>query len=159
FDGDGVVAFMPAVIIGDHGHGGVADLGFAGQLGFLQIGHADDVGAPAAVQVRFRPGRELRAFHTDVRPTALAHHATILARLGDGACDLGTSRVAEGYVGDDPVTEEGSRAIEGAVDELVRNHKVGGLVLFLQRPNGRNRNNTFHAEIFHRVNVGPEVDL
>ena len=29
-DGDGVVAFAPAVVVGDHGDGGVADLGFAG---------------------------------------------------------------------------------------------------------------------------------
>src|SRR5450759_3944039 len=48
-DGDGVMFGMPAIVIRHHGDGDVADLGFARQLGLLQVGHADDVHAPSAV--------------------------------------------------------------------------------------------------------------
>ena len=69
-DGDIVVPFVPAVVVGDHRQGGVADLGLAGELGLLQVGHADHVGAPASVEVRLGAGRELRAFHADVGAAA-----------------------------------------------------------------------------------------
>ncbi|GCC44799.1 hypothetical protein chiPu_0029143, partial [Chiloscyllium punctatum] len=39
--GHGIMRRMPAVEIGDHRHAGVADLGFAGELGFGHVGHAD----------------------------------------------------------------------------------------------------------------------
>ncbi len=55
-DGDRVMLGMPAVVVGDHGHGHVADLGLARQPGFLQVGHADDVHAPGAVEVGFGLG-------------------------------------------------------------------------------------------------------
>ncbi len=52
-DGDGVVGGMPAIVIGDHGDGDVTDFGFAGELGLLQVGHADDVHAPASIEIGF----------------------------------------------------------------------------------------------------------
>ena len=45
-DGDGIVMRMPAIVVGDHGDGDVAEFSFASELGFLQVGHADDVHAP-----------------------------------------------------------------------------------------------------------------
>ena len=41
-DGDVVVVGVPAIVIGHHGDGGVGDLRFAGELGFDEVGHADD---------------------------------------------------------------------------------------------------------------------
>src|ERR1017187_6273060 len=49
--------------------------------------------------------------------------------------------------------------MERAVDELVGHHKIGGLVLFLQRPNGRSRKNSLDAELLHRINVGAKIQL
>ena len=46
--GHRVVIGMPAVVVGHQRHRRVADLGFARELGLLQVGHADDVRAPAA---------------------------------------------------------------------------------------------------------------
>jgi hypothetical protein len=55
--------------------------------------------------------------------------------------------------------EEGGDAMKGAVDELVGNHKVGGLVLFLQRADGRDGENALDAELLECVDVGAEVQL
>ena len=49
--------------------------------------------------------------------------------------------------------------MDGAIDELVRDHKVGGLVLFLERANRRERQDALHAQVFHAVNVGAKVDF
>ena len=44
---------MPAVIIRDRGQGRIGDLRFPRQLGFRQVGHPDDVTAPAAIKIGF----------------------------------------------------------------------------------------------------------
>ena len=62
---------MPAVVVGDHRDRNIAKLGFARQLGFLQVGHADDIHAQAAVDVRLRFGGKLRTFHAEICSAAL----------------------------------------------------------------------------------------
>jgi hypothetical protein len=52
--------------------------------------------------------------------------------LGDDAADW----VTKANVGDDTFTKEATLASEGAIDELVRDDEVGGLVLFLERAYG-----------------------
>jgi len=52
--GHRLVFRVPAVVIGDHGHGGVTDFGFARELGFGDVGHADHVELLRAVKVGFR---------------------------------------------------------------------------------------------------------
>ncbi len=49
--------------------------------------------------------------------------------------------------------------MEGAVDELVGNDEVGGLVLFLERADGGDGEDALDAELFEGVNVGAEVEL
>ncbi len=72
-----VVSWMPAVVIGDHGDGGVANLRLARQLGLLQVGHADHVHAPAAVEIALGLGGELRTFHANVGSAQLADYAGV----------------------------------------------------------------------------------
>src|ERR1051326_6891689 len=50
-DRNGIVFGMPAVVVGHHRNGRVTHLSFAGELGFLQIRHADDVHTPASIQI------------------------------------------------------------------------------------------------------------
>ncbi len=59
-DRNAVVIGMPAIVVGDHGDGDVADLGLAGELGFLEIGHADKVKSLGAIGVALGLGGELR---------------------------------------------------------------------------------------------------
>src|ERR1700676_1757991 len=63
-DGDGIVLFVPAIVVGDHRDRNVTDLGLARELGLLEVGHTDDVHAPAAINIRFRFGGKSRALHT-----------------------------------------------------------------------------------------------
>ncbi len=49
--------------------------------------------------------------------------------------------------------------MKGAVDELAGHDEVGGLVLFLERTDGGDGKDALHAELFHGVDVGAEVEL
>src|SRR5271166_6294124 len=68
--GDGVVLFVPAIVIGHHRDGHVTKLGFARELGLLQIGHANHVHAPTAIHVRFGFRRKRGPFHAQIRSAA-----------------------------------------------------------------------------------------
>jgi hypothetical protein len=94
-----------------------------------------------------------------VRSAQLAHHAHLGAGLRRGLGHRCANRIAKGHVAYNPVAKKSRNAKEGSVNELVGHHKVGGLVLFLQRAHGRNRENALHAELLECVNVGAEVQL
>ncbi len=49
--------------------------------------------------------------------------------------------------------------MEGTIDELVGDDEVGGLVLFLERADGRNGEDALDSELLHGVDVGAEVQL
>ena len=76
------------VVVGDQRHGGVTDLRLAGQLGLLQVRHADDVEAQLPVHVRLRARRELRSLDAHVG-AALVHRG---ADLAAGLYDLARTR-------------------------------------------------------------------
>src|ERR1700742_4406725 len=118
-DGHGVMAVVPAIIVRHHGHGGVTDLGFTSEFGFLQVGHADDVGTPAAIEIRLGAGGELRAFHADVDSAEFCDYARGLCSVLDGLRNDGADGIAKGHVAYDSVAEKGGAALSGAVDELI----------------------------------------
>src|SRR6185437_3580685 len=152
-----IVALAPAVVVGDHGDGGVADFGFAGQLGFLQVGHTDHVGAPASVEVRLCPGGKLRAFHADISAARFPGDPGGGAAPSRSLGHNGTNRIAKGDVADDAVAEKGGDAKECAVDELIGDDEIRGLVLFLQRTNRGNGKNALDAQFFESEDVSAEV--
>ncbi len=137
----------------------VANLGLAGELGFLQVGHADDVHAPTAVEIRLGFGGELRAFHADVGAAAFADDAGLLAGRDHGFGKLRADGVGERDVRDDAFAEESVDALAGAIDELVGDDELQRLVFFLERADGRDRENALDAELFEAVNVGAEVQF
>ena len=49
--------------------------------------------------------------------------------------------------------------MEGAVDELVRNHKVRRLMLLFERADGRDGEDPLHAQHLHREDVGAKVQF
>src|SRR5215469_937370 len=131
-DGYSVVLRVPAVIIGNHSDGHVANLGFTRQFGFLQVGHPDYIHTPAAVNVRFRSGRELRAFHAEVGAAALDANSGLAARAFYHLADLRTNGIGKGNVRHHAAAEEGIYPVARPVEELVRQNEIEGLVLFLK---------------------------
>src|SRR5208337_978631 len=115
--GDGIVVRMPAIVIGDHGYGYVADLGLAGEFGLLQVGHADDIHTPATVEVRLRAGGEGGTFHAQVGAAVFGDDsgggAGLLQELGE----LRADGIGEADVGHQAFAEEGGDAAAGAIDE------------------------------------------
>ena len=68
---------VPGVVVGDAGERRVTDARFAGELRLGQRRHADDVGAPRAVQLRLGARRERRALDHDERAAAMRLHAGV----------------------------------------------------------------------------------
>ena len=152
------MAFVPAVVVGDEGERRVGDLGFAGELGLLQIGHADDVHAPLTIDVTLSLGRERRPFHTDVRTAAMRFDAYGIARSLENIAKLTTNRMSKSHMPDDAVAEK-CRFVcscSRSVEELVRNHKIRRSIFLLKRADGRDRQNVLDAEHLHRVDVRPK---
>ena len=77
----------------------------------------------------------------------------------DGVRHGRTDGIAESDVADDAVAEESGDAKEGAVDELIGNDEVAGLVLFFQRADGGDGENALDAELLQRINIGAEIQL
>ena len=150
---------MPAVVIGDHGDGHVTEFGFAGEFCFLQVRHADDVHAKAAIDIGFGFGRKLRAFHAAVDATVFADNANLLTGLLDDTGKLSADGVGETDVGDDAVAEERVDAVAGTVEELVGDDEVERLVLLFERSDGGDGDDALDAELLESVNIGTEVEF
>ena len=157
--GDRVVVGVPAVVVGDHGERRVADLGLARELRLLQVGHADEVRPPRAVELRLGEGRELRPLHAHVGPAHVVRRARLRAGLGHHLRQVPAEGVREGHVGHEAVAEERRLALPGAVDELVGHDHVERLVALLERAHRGDGEDPLHAELLHGEDVGPEVEL
>ncbi len=84
---------------------------------------------------------------------------TFAQRFSRGLGHRCADRIAKGHVAHNSVAEKSGNAKESPVDELVGHHKIGGLVLFLQRAHGGNREDALHAELLECINVGAEVQF
>src|SRR5579864_7572789 len=151
--------WMPAIVVGDHGNGDVAELSLARQLGFLQVGHADDVHAQVAISMRLRFGGKLRALQAQVCPAALADDTNLLACGFDHPRKLPANWIGEGDVSNHSVAKESVHTMAGAIEKLVWNHEIQRLVLFFERTNGRNGDDALDTELFEAMNIGAEVQL
>ena len=128
--GNGFVTGMPAIVIGDHSDSTVAEFGFAGEFGFGDIGHSDDVKIHGAVHMGFSESRKLRSFDANVSALAMDFDGTVDASVGEHTGDLRTSGLVKGDMGDEPSAKKSRDAIFCAIDELVRNEKFAGGEIF-----------------------------
>ena len=127
-DRDRIVMGMPAVIVGDHGHGYVANLGFAGELRFLEIGHPDYVHAPAAVNIRLGFGGKLRPLHAQVRAPELLIYSCLATGGMHDFREFGADGVGKRDVRDNAVAEKSVDAMTSAIEKLVGENEVEGLM-------------------------------
>src|SRR6185312_8757872 len=98
-------------------------------------------------------------FHADVSSAGLADDAFAGASVRDGLGDGRADGVSECDVSDEAFAEKRGDAAGGSIDKLVGDDEVRGLVLFLERADGGNREDALDAELLHGVDVGAEVQL
>ncbi len=150
---------VPAVVVGDHGDGSVAEFGLAGELGLGHVRHADHVAAPdLAVHPRLGQRAELRPLHREVGAAAVDGHALRLAGLGAGGPQARAGRMRDRDVRNAALTEERLLAREGAVDELVHDDEMPRRHRLAERAAGADRDQFGHAEAFQGVDVGAVGD-
>src|SRR3546814_1297205 len=103
------------------------------------VGHADDVAAPAPIELRLGTGRELRAFHHHVGAGAAQRQPEFPPGRFQRVAQPGADRVGDRDVGDHAGAEERLLSREGAVDELVDDDEGTGREIPAQRADGAER--------------------
>ena len=152
---------VPAVVVGDHGQRRVADLGLAGELGLLQVRHADDVHAPRAVQLATRRASRTAGPRCRRRCRRRGWMAPASAQASrQDAESPAQNGMREGHVGHQARGRRRStRRCVRAVHELVGDHHVQRRVLLLQRAHRGHGEDALHAQRLQREDVGAEVQL
>ena len=150
---------MPAIVIGDHGDRGVAQLRLARELGLGHVGHADHRAAPGTIELGFGTGGKLRPFHDHVG--AAAHHRQpgLRRRRGECVAEPAAHRIGHRHMGGEAGLEKRFAAGEGAVDELIDQNEHARRQLFLERTHRRQGDDFRDAGALQRIDVGGEVDL
>ena len=141
------VVVVPAVIIGDHGHAGIAQLGLAGEFGLGHPGHADDISPPPAIHQAFGAGGKLRPFHRKIGRAVMHAGACRPRRRRTGRRQPRAGRMGQRDVADTAGAEEAFLAGEGAVDILIDQHEIPRRHVVVQRADGRNRHHIGAAEL------------
>ena len=150
---------VPAVVVRDHGHRRVAQLRLARELGLGHVGHADHVAVPAAVELRLRQARELRAFHHEVGAAARDLDASLVRRRREVVAEAVAHRLRHRHVRHQPGAEEALGAREGAVDELIDDDEGARAEMFAQGADRAHRDDVRHAGALERVDIGAEIDF
>lgn len=150
---------MPAVVVGDHGDGGVGDLGLPGALGLAEVGHADDIEAGAAILLGLGEGGEGGPLHVDVGAPERGGSGG-LGDLEEQALQGAADRVREADVGDDAAPEEGVLGGSfGAVVELGRDEEGAWLEVLPEGADGAEADDPADAEGLEGIDVGPVVQF
>ncbi len=83
----------------------------------------------------------------------------LLQAAFDNSGEFSADGIAESNVRDNAVAEKGVDAMARAVEELVWDHKIEGLVFFFQRAHSRNRNDALDSQLLEAVNIGAEIQF
>jgi len=155
--GNGVVLWMPAIIVGDETDRRIADLGFAGEFRFLKVGHSNEVHSPAPIDIGFRPRRELRSFHADVRAASFDSNVGVLSRPLDDAGEQAANRIRETDMRDEAIAEERRDTSPGPIVKLIGQNDIQRLQLFFERTDSACRKNPLRAQLFESVDIRAEL--
>jgi hypothetical protein len=160
FDGDVFFVGFPAVVIGDHGHGGVGDLGFAGAFGFAKVSHADDGEAGLVVEKGFGACAEGGAFHIYIGSAVMRFGPRAFRAGRDQIPQLGANGLCEGDVRHYAAAKKGVlRTPLGFIDELIGQDDFTGLEFCLQRTDGADADDPTDTEFLERINVGAMIQF
>ena len=150
---------MPAIVIRDHRHRGVANLRFARELGLGQIRHSNHFKTQLAIHMGFGQRGKLRPFHANVRAAPVDAHFGKIARGAENSGNLRADRLVKAHMRNHAIAKKCGDPVTRAIVELVRNQKIERLQIFLQGADGAHGNNSLDAQLLHRVNVGEVIDL
>src|SRR6202043_1220629 len=89
-----------------------------------QVGHSDHVETKLSIRMRFRQSGKLRAFHANVGAGAMRFHAGRIAGISDVRRQNSASRLVEPDMRHDSAPKKCCRTQPGAIEELVRDHKI-----------------------------------
>src|SRR5665213_1621545 len=157
--GPGAVFRVPAIVIRDHGDGGIAQLSLPSELRFGNIRHADDLETELPVHVGLGERRKLGALHAHVRASAMRLHADGVACFSQHPTQLRADGPGKSHMSDNPVAEKGRSAPARAVVKLIGNQKIQRSQVLLQGADSAHRNHALDAEKLHGVNVGAIIDF
>src|SRR6266478_4424295 len=157
--GHRLVLRVPAVVIRNHGDGGITKLRLARQLRFRNIGHPDHFKPQLPVQMRLGERGKLRPFDADVSAARMRFYATLCASTGKHRRHLRARRLVECHVSDQPAAEKRRHAAPRAVHKLVGHQKFSRPQILLQRAHCTHGNNPFDPKLLHRANIRAKIDL
>src|SRR5487761_396463 len=111
------------------------------------------------VVVRLRQRGKLRAFHANVRSLRVCFHASTPARLDQESGHLPACRLVASNVRHNSTSKTRCDAPARATEELIEDQGVEWMQSVAQGSHGAYRQNPFHAQRLHRVNIRPVIDL
>ena len=80
-------------------------------------------------------------------------------RAGDYIRQLRADRFGETHVNHQAIAEECGNPSARAIEELIGDHEFERPMLFFERAHGTERYDALHAQRFHAVNVGAEIQI
>ncbi len=149
---------VPAIIVGHHRNDGVRQFRLAGELGFGHRRHADDAGAPGAVEIALGERGELRSLHADIGATSGIFDVFLGASSGERVGKARIDGMGHRNMGDEARTEKALFAREGAIDELVGDDELARRQLLLQRTACGDGDQVRDARALQDVDIGAVVD-
>ena len=154
FDRHIVVARMPAVVVGDHGDGGVTELGLAGEFRLRHVGHADHVAAPGSVEFGLGEGGELRPLHRQIDAAADGGNAGGFGGAHQAVAEPAADGARHRHMGDEAAVEKlFSRAKVRSMNWSTRT-KVPGVSASRSEPTALIENRLAAADAFEGVDIG-----
>eukprot|EP01137_Pigoraptor_chileana_P011579 Opistho-2@62680 len=163
-DGNGLVGFPPAVIVGCHGNCSIAEARLLCKHNLRNSGHVDDIATPRAKHVALGSAAEARALDCYHGTPLVVWQTKALADINNDATRVRAKGIAHRNVANTLGTCAGA-VIKGAValcspvNELVKNDKLSRRYFLSQRSACRGDNEVRASLTLQRVNVGAVVDV
>ena len=110
--------------------------------------------------MRFGPRTEQRTLHGDVCAPGVDGLPDPAGALNQAFAQVGAERIGEADMHDDAIAEEcGGTSGAGSIDDLIGDDHVTGYDFLLQRPDGRDGEDSLHSESLEGPDVGADRNL
>ena len=160
FDGYMRLIAFPGIVIRDHCHRRISNLGFPCAFGFAEIGHAYDIESSFMVCQRLGSSAECGALHVHIGASPMNAGSLVPGCLVEDGPQFRAGGFRECDVSHDAISEKGmGTRLFCAVQELAWEHDVARFVACLKGTHGAHADDPVDAQRFHRVDVGAVVEF